>query len=429
VVCQIYSRVVVNVAGICERTLWIINHHAAGPGRHESLAGELADRGWLVKLFASSFVHNVFIELKNYPPGCHHLNETERGVDRVWIRTPPYYDNSLSRLVNHLYFTCRVARLGRALDAPEAVIGSSTHLCAGLAAYLLSRKHNVPFVFEVRDIWPQSLVDIGAISKYSPLTVGMGVLEKFLYRKAHLIISVLPGGKEHIAQLGLEDKKVVYIPNGVDLAWYDRCTREGCLTPEQAALFRRLKGRVVFTYTGAHGYANGLETVLKAAEILHRAGIGGIHVLMVGDGPAKAGLVKAAAERGLTNVTFLNTLEKSQLPIILKNSDGCLFHLRNSKAYRYGLSSNKLFDYMAAARPIIAAVEKAPNTEFARFGLHVPSDDPGALADAMLQMAGETPGARKVMGERARAYVEKFHDIPVLAGKLAEVLESLKKSV
>lgn len=410
-----------------ERTLWIINHHAAGPGRHESLARELAARGWMVRLFAASFIHNVFIEQKKYPPGCHYLKETVRDVSRVWIRTPPYYDNSLSRLINHLAFTCRAAWLGRKLDAPEFVIGSSTHLFAGLAAYYLARKHNIPFVFEVRDIWPQSLVDIGALGKFSPLAVGMSVLEKFLYRRAHLIISVLPGGKEHIARFGIDHKKVVHIPNGVDLTWYDNCACEGCLNPEQAALFHRLKGRVIFTYAGAHGYANGLETVIKAAEILHQAGISGVHLLMVGDGPDKPGLVKMTEDYGLTNVTFLNTLEKVQIPVILKNTDVCLFHLRNSKAYRYGLSSNKLFDYMAAARPIIAAVERAPNPEFTRFGLHVPSDDPGVLAEAMLRMAGKTPGARKVMGDRARAYAERFHDMPMLAGKLAEALESLKK--
>jgi len=413
------------VASIHEQTLWIINHHAAGPGRHESFARELAVRGWLVRLFASSFIHNVFIEQKNYPPGCNYLIETVRGVNRVWIKTPPYYDNSLSRLVNHLSFACRVAGFGRKLEAPDAVIGSSAHLFTGLAAFHLAQKYNIPFVFEVRDIWPQSLVDIGAINKFSPMAVGMGVLEKFLYRKARLIISVLPGGEEHIARFGIDVKKVVYIPNGVDLNWYDRCTREGSLTPDQAALFHRLKGRVIFTYAGAHGYANGLETVIRAAEILYRDRVDDIHVLMVGDGPDKPGLVKLATDCGLTNITFLNALEKAQIPVILKNTDVCLFHLRNSKAYRYGLSSNKLFDYMAAARPLIAAVDRPPTPGFTRFGLHIPSDSPGVLAGAMLQMAGKPPGAREMMGNQARAYVERFHDIPMLAGKLAGALEKL----
>jgi len=407
------------------RTLWIINHHAGGLGRHENFARELAGRGWRVRLFASSFIHNVFLEQKSYEPGCCHLMEAAGNIGRVWIKTPPYRGNGLPRMINHLVFACRVARLGCRLDAPDLVIGSSAHLLAGLAAFCLAQKHHASFIFEVRDIWPQSLIDIGAIHRFSPLAIGMGVLEKFLYRKARLIVSVLPGGEEHIAGLGINRNKVIYIPNGVDLAWFDRCAWENSLTPEQAVLFHRLKSCLVFTYAGAHGYANGLETVVKAALILHQTGVHGIHILMVGDGPDRAGLMKAAAEHGLTNITFLGALEKARVPVILRNTDVCLFHLRNSRAYRYGLSSNKLFEYMAAARPVIAAVNAPPTPEFSRFGLHVPSDDPKALAGAMLQMAGKPPAERKLMGCCARAYVEKFHDISLLAGRLADILENL----
>lgn len=408
-----------------DRTLWVINHFGGGPGRHENFTRELTSRGWRVRLFASSFIHNLFLELKDYAPGCSYLMEELRSVDRVWIKTPPYRGNGLSRLLNHLAFAWRVTRLGFKLEPPGAIIGSSPHLLTGLAAFCLAEKHRVPFIFEIRDIWPQSLVDIGVIGRRSPLALGMGALEKFLYQKARMIISALPGGVEHIARLGIERNKVVYIPNGVDLAWYDRCARENSLTPDQAALFQKLKGCMVFTYAGAHGYANGLETVIKAAGILHQAGVDGIHILMVGDGPCKAGLVKTAREQGLTNVTFLDALEKAHVPVILKNTDVCLFHLRNSRAYRYGLSSNKLFDYMASARPLIGAVDVPPAPEFSRFGLHIPSDDWAALARAMQQMAGMPPVARKNMGLCAREYVERFHYVPVLVDRLVEVLQNL----
>ncbi|NPV73021.1 MAG: glycosyltransferase family 4 protein [Pelotomaculum sp.] len=413
------------MTGIKDRTLWIINHHAGGPGRHESFARELESRGWRVRLFASSFIHNLFLELKDYRPGSMHLMEKLRGVDRVWIKTPPYRGNGLSRLLNHLAFAWRVTGVGLKLEPPGAIIGSSAHLFTGLAAYLLARKHRVPFIFEIRDIWPQSLIDIGAVHRLNPLAVGMGALEKFLYRKARLIISVLPGGGEHVAGLGIDRRKVVYIPNGVDLAWYDRCAREKSLTPEQAALFRKIKGSMVAVYAGAHGYANGLETVTGAAAILQRNGVRDVHIVLVGGGPCKARLVQAAREQGLANVTFLDPVEKSQVPAILKNADVCLFHLRNSRAYRFGLSSNKLFDYMAAARPLIAAVDIPPLPGFSRFGVHIPSDDPAALAGAILHMAGMPPEARRKMGLCARRYVERFHDVPVLADRLAEAVENL----
>ncbi len=414
---------VIDMAAGKERSLWILNHHATGPGRHHNLAWRLETRGWRVKLFASSFVHNVYRELREYGPGCFYLMEDSGGVGKVWIRTPPYRGNSMSRLLNHLVFAFRATRLGHKLEPPDLVIGSSAHLLTGLAAMCLAKKHGVPFIFEIRDIWPQSLVDIGAMSKYSPLAVGLSVLEKLLYRQARLIISALPGGAEHVAALGFDRDKVVYIPNGTDLAWYDRCAVESTSGAGFENLFPKTSGRLVFTYSGAHGYANGLGTVVEAAKILSDEGIGGIHILMVGDGPCKEGLVRYVREYGLNNITLMDAQEKNRIPLILKKSDVCLFHLHNSRAYKYGISSNKLFEYMAASRPMIAAVDVPLTPQFSRFGLQIPSDDPQSLVSAMLQMADKTPEERTAMGARARKYVERFHDVPVLADRLEEALE------
>ena len=409
------------------RSLWIINQHAGGPGRHENMARELCARGWRVRVFAASFIHNVFMEQKEYPPGCFFLVEEEREVHRVWIKTPVYRGNGLARLLNHLAFARRVSKAGSWLEPPCAVIGSSPHLLAALAAFSLAKRHRVPFIFEVRDIWPQSLVDIGALGRFSPLAMGMGALEKFLYRQAYGIISVLPEGREYMASLGLDGKRVVHIPNGVDLAWYDRRLRERSLPRDLQNLLQRLQGRVVFIYAGAHGYANGLETVVRAAGLLQQKEVQSAHVLMVGDGPSKAGLVKTAREQGLSNITFLDAQDKELVPALLHHVDVCLFHLRKSGAYKYGLSSNKLFEYMAAARPMIAAVDMAPVPPFSRFGLQVPSDDPEALAGAMAHMAGMLPNERLKMGRLAREYVQRFHHVPVLADGLEEVLLDVLK--
>lgn len=409
-------------------TLWIINHHAGGQGRHEYFARGLTERGWRVVLFAASYVHNVFVEQKDYAPGCCQVAEELRGVNRVWVKTPSYHGNGLSRILNHLAFALRVTVLGRKLCPPDIVIGSSAHLLAALAACCLAKIHRAIFIFEMRDIWPQSLVDIGALGRFSPLTAVMGALEKFLCRRARLIISALPRGEEHVAGLGVDRSKVIYIPNGVDLACFDRCARQNSLAPGIKALFDRIKGSMVFTYAGAHGYANGLETILGAAEILDRAGVSNIHLLLVGDGPGKAGLLKTAREKELINITFLGAVERIQVPVILRNSDVCLFHLRNSGAYRYGLSSNKFFDYMAAARPVIAAVNMPPFPGFQSFGLQVPSDDPRILALAILRMADKPFGERERMGLLAREFVEKFHDVTVLVEQLEHALNSVNDS-
>ncbi len=405
-----------------KRSVWIINQHAPGPGRHEYFARELVSRGWQVTLFAASYVHNYGIELRQYPPGCYYLDEHSGGVRRIWIKTPAYQGNGPARLFNHLVFSMRIALVGARLESPGVVIGSTAHLPACLAAYRLARRHGVPFIFEMRDFSPRALVDIGAISRFNPLVKCMGALEKYLCRKASYIVSVLPGGGDYVRGFGVNGDKVTYIPNGVDPLWFDRCSVAMEPHSEEARFFQRHRDCVIFTYSGAHGYANGLETVVEAAGLLQQAGARGIHILLVGSGPARDGLVRTAREKGLTNITFMPPVTKDRVPAILVRSDACIFHLRNSRAYRYGLSPNKLFEYMAASRPVIAAADTLPVPEFSRFGMHIPSDDPGALAAAMLDMYHLPRDSRDRLGREARKYFEAHHSTPALVDKLETLL-------
>jgi len=405
-----------------KRSLWIVNQHAPGPGRHEYMARELAARGWRVTLFAASFVHNYGIERRRYPPGCDCLQEDSGGVKRVWIKTPAYRGNGWSRLYNHLVFALRTGRAGIGLEPPGIVIGSTAHLPACLAAYRLARRHGVPFIFEMRDFSPRALVDIGAVRRFNPLVGCMGALEKYLCRKARRIISVLPGGGDYMSVIGADASRVTHIPNGVDPGWFDRHAAAIKPHSEEARFFQQHSDEVVFTYSGAHGYANGLETVVGAAVLLQQAGVKGIHILLVGSGPAKDGLVRAARENGLTNVTFMQAVDKDRVPAILARSDVCIFHLRGSRAYRYGLSPNKLYEYMAAARPVIAAADNLPVPDFSRFGRHIPSDDPRALAGAVIDMCYMPGETRARLGLGGRIYFEQFHATPVLVDKLEALL-------
>lgn len=409
------------------RSLWIINQHASGPGRHEYFARELAFRGWQVSLFAASYVHNYCFEQRQYPPDCDYLAEHSGRVRRIWLKTPAYRGNGPVRLYNHLVFAYRTGLVGAGLEPPGVVIGSTAHLPACLAAYRLARRHSATFIFEMRDFSPRALVDIGAVSRFSPLVASMGVLEKYLCHKAYRVISVLPGGSDYVAGIGAGGGKVIYIPNGVDAAWFDRCAREANSNLEEFKFFQDHRNRLVFTYSGAHGYANGLETVVEAAGMLQRAGAIDIHILMVGSGPAREELIRTASEKGLTNITFMQPVPKDRIPAILVRSDACIFHLRNSRAYRYGLSPNKLFEYMASARPVIAAADTLPVPEFARFGRQIPSDDPQVLADAMLELADMSPSSRQIMGLRARDYFEEHHSVPVLVDKLESLLSQIRE--
>jgi len=151
--------------------IWVINHHAVGPGRHSNICRLLALKGHDVVLIASSFKHNQFKELVDYDNNSFFKTETEDGYKRVWIKTPPYQSNGVKRIINQLAFTWHTLSVGRGMDPHDIVIGSSVHLFAAWAGYVLARRFRTPFIFEVRDLWPQTLVDIGALKDKSVVTL------------------------------------------------------------------------------------------------------------------------------------------------------------------------------------------------------------------------------------------------------------------
>ena len=181
-------------------------------------------------------------------------------------------------------------------------------------------------------------------------------------------------------------------------------------------------------YLGAHGQANALDVLLQAAKIVRDKGVRGIEFILVGDGPEKPKLTELARELGLTNVEFRDAVSKKEAPAVLCEADACVFTLEKVEVFGYGISSNKLFDYMAAVKPVIFAVDASNNpVEEARCGLTVPPRDPQALAEVIIQLHQMRKEEREAMGRHGREYVEKHHSIPVLTDKLETCLEEVMK--
>lgn len=406
----------------------MINHHAVTTGRHSFFAGELNKRGHTVLLFAASFEHNQFQETIDYPDGKKHLKKDDRrGFERVWIKTPHYSRNNSKRVINQLVFAYRTILVGMKINEkqPDIIIGSSVHLFAVLAAYILAVKYKVPFIFEVRDLWPQTLIDIGALAERSPITYLFRIIERFLYKKADCIISLLPKAQDYIASLNIDCKKVVYIPNGIDLKWFDTNLEKPDLGDELITLFKdTLRDKMVFSYTGAIGIANGLDTVIDAAKLLTSSLK--IHILVVGAGPEKERLLTRVETEGIKKVSFVESVEKDLVPYILSNSDVCILIAKKSKVHRYGVSMNKIFDYLASRKPIISALDTNVNIiEEANCGLFVTPDNPEALAQAVLEMVNLSTEERKRLGYNGRRYVEEHHEISILTDRLLAVIENL----
>lgn len=409
--------------------IWILNHHARDYGRHPSLAKYLTESGEQVQLFSASFLHNTFKESKRYDKNQYYVEETHNDYNRVYIKTPKYQGNGIKRLINQLVFSYRAYKVGkkkiRTESTPQIIIGSSVHLFTGVAAYFLTRKANAKFIFEIRDVWPQTLVDLGALKKNSLPTKTFEFIEKFLYKRADLIVSVLPDGEKHIVKYGIDTSKVMYLPNGIDVSVFEDSLKSENLSPELTQYFERNKEKFILTYAGSHGNANGLDTLIRSAKLLESEK--DIEFLFVGDGPEKKKVLDLAKKLNLNNVTFIDRVEKNQVAIILEKSDGCIFHLNRTPVFNYGISSNKLFDYMISAKPMIFAVETSFNfVEASKNGISVAPESPEDMSNAIKSLVSQDVQVLKEMGENGKDFVIKNHDYKILSKQLIERLKLIK---
>lgn len=298
------------------------------------------------------------------------------------------------------------------IKKPDVIIGSSPHLLTPLAAYRLARFFHIPFVFEVRDLWPQTLIDMGAIRSKNPVALVLKALEKFLYKRSDHIVTLLPLAHEYITPCGVQGEKISWIPNGVDLSRFNLET----LTHKDHEGFTVM-------YLGAHGQANALDVLLDAAKIIQDSGIRGITISLRGDGPEKQNLITHAKKLRLENVIFLPPVQKLEVPKILNESDITVFILNDLLLYKYGISLNKMSDYLAARKPLILAGNPANNpVNETHCGFSIPPANSNALANAIISLFNMTPNERQEMGQKGREYVERHHDISLLAKKFEGIL-------
>ncbi len=412
--------------------IWIFNENAYAPDmpggtRHYDFAHELVNRGHDVTIFATSFHHHRHQEMR-LKKGEKWKVEIINGVRFVWIRTPPYTKNDWHRVWNHMVFTYRIWMVGKKIPTltsdikkPDVIIGSSPHLLTPLAAYQSARFFHIPFVFEVRDLWPQTLIDMGAISPRNPVTLVLKALEKFLYKRSDHIVTLLPLAHEYITTCGVQGEKISWIPNGVDLLRFNL----------ETLAHKDHEGFTVM-YLGAHGQANALDVLLDAAKIIQDSGIRGITISLRGDGPEKQNLITHAKKLRLENVIFLPPVQKLEVPKILNESDITVFILNDLPLYKYGISLNKMSDYLAARKPLILAGNPTNNpVNETHCGFSIPPANSNALANAIISLFNMTPIERQEMGQKGREYVEKYNDIKKLTITLEEILNDaiiVKKS-
>lgn len=395
----------------------MVNHYAippteAGGTRHYSLAKELIKLGHEVEIVAANFNHQTKKEIIPNTK-VQIFRQIVEGVPFNFISVPEYSGNSLARVFNMMSFTRQLyfSKYFRQMNKPDIIIGSSPHPWTVLAVQKVAKRWKIPFIFEVRDLWPQSLIDLGRISPKNPAIMYLAHLEKRLYERAERIITLLPGVYKYTETLGIDSSKVVWLPNGVDFSIYDQ---------EFVS-----KNNEIFTvmYAGTFGLANGLDTIMQCAEILEKDYKGKINIRLVGDGPEKERLQGLAIAKQLSIVTFDNPVPKREVPRVLSEADAFIMLLKDSPVFRWGISPNKLYDYLCSSRPVISGVNAFNNpVAEANAGITIQPENPQELADAMIRLYNLSQSEREQMGANGRKYVEENHDFRILSKKLEEVL-------
>jgi colanic acid biosynthesis glycosyl transferase WcaI len=349
------------------------------------------------------------------------MHENYHGVNvvRTWLL--PFPNRKVyERMLNYSSFCLSAAATGLFLHQPDVVIATSPQLLVGLSGWWLARCNGVPFVFEVRDLWPESLAAVGVSSHNSPLHRSLAKIAGFLYRSCDRLVVVTPAFKDYLVKhWRVSEEKIFVVENGVETSLFSR------LTPN-AALRRTLgaEGKFVASYIGTMGNAHGLETLLEAATLL-RDKAPEVLFLLVGEGAEKARIVSLAHDRGLTNVHFVGQQPREKIPAYITASDACLVLLKKSELFKTVLPT-KMLEFMSCARPVILGVDGHARKimEQANAGIFIPPEDPSALAEAVIQMAAD-PALRESLGRNGRQHVLHYFSRQHTARIYLDVLQDL----
>ena len=333
---------------------------------------------------------------------------------------PSLHRSFLWRVVSFLSFMCTSVIVGLQAGPVDLVMGTSPPIFQAVSAWLLALLRQRPFLLEIRDLWPEFAIDIGILKNVSIIRLARK-LERLLYARARHIMVNSPAYKNYLLKQGVPLEKISLIPNGVDPDMFDPETK--------GENFRRelkLVSKFTITYAGALGLANDVSTVLRAAY--HLRDDPDIHFLLVGDGKERANLEHLADELILANVTFIGSRPKSEMSKILAASDVCLAVLKDIPMFRTTYP-NKVFDYMAAGRPTILAIDGVIREviESARGGIFVPPGNHKALAEAVKFLSTNRSEA-EAMGISARAYVIAHFNRCEQARDFASLVEHVAKT-
>jgi glycosyltransferase involved in cell wall biosynthesis len=401
-------------------SIWVINKYAttAEQGfetRTMALAREWIRSGHSVNLFAS--------RSRRYPGD---IDARERSARRsyggvtVWVLPVIKYFRtaSVKRVLSWLHFEWKLMRFaGSVKPAPDVIIVSSLSLFSVISGVLLSRRYRCPWVFEVRDIWPLTMSEDGGFSRWHPLYVVMGWLERFGYRSAKMVVGTMPNLAPHVSRVGGREVPCVCIPFGVDAHVSDGKDRTPNDHPPTVA--EPKPKELVIGYAGSVGIANALDTLVRCARELKDDARFRFKIL--GDGDMRSKFQADTAD--CLRVEWHDRVPRNEVASFLASCDVLYFGMRRSVLWEYGMSLNKISDYMLAGKPIVGSYSGYPSMiNEAQCGDFIPAEDTEALISTLERYAEKSPEELRTMGLKGRTWLLRERAWPDIAAQYLDAI-------
>ena len=358
-------------------------------------------------------------------PGVRGLRSDVRfNVYRTWLWPLPNR-KAHERMRNYASFCVSASLRGLTLPRPDVIIATSPQLLVGLAGWWLSFTRQIPFVFEVRDLWPESLVAVGVGGKDSLLNHALAGIANFIYQRADRIVVVSPAFTEPlITRWRVPAEKIAVVENGVETDLFSPQPQAA-----NAVLRRELGagGKFLVSYVGTMGNAHGLETLLDAAAQLQTQNPN-VLFLLIGEGAEKQRIRSLAQSRGLTSLRFLDQQPREKIPAFISASDACLVLLKKADVFKTVIPT-KMLEFMSCARPVILGVEGQARqiVEDAAAGIAIEPENAEDLVRAISQLAAN-PELGQAMGEKGREHIQRNFSRARTAQKYIQVLNELVKN-
>ena len=407
-----------------------INHYAGSPKygmeyRPYYLAKNWQEKGHKVRILAASYSHVRSVQ----PKITNKTSEMIDGIEYTWYPTPKYEQNGFARVKNILTFLKEVWSDSKNIVKefkPDIVIASSTYPMDIWIAQRISKLSNAKLIYEVHDLWPLSPIELGGMSPKHPFIQWCQLAENTAYKKSDAVVSILPKVHEHMKAHGLDLKKLHIIPNGIVEEEWQTNQLENLTEGKLKQFLEEMKqqGKFIVGYAGSHGQPNALQHLIDAAKMVESKDPSVVFVL-VGSGLEKQNLKNLANKHNLKNIFFFDPIPKKQIPDLLRYFDIAYIGWNKTPIYRFGISPNKLMDYMISGCVVLHSVSAGndPVTETA-CGITVEPENPQAIADAILQIKLLSKEERLKMGKNGKKYIKQNQTYSILSDKFLEVMQN-----